>query len=146
MSKSKKTSDDSRIAKLAEEHAKQFDKFTEIEGLIIRGHILVERQLNYAIERHVANKNEYKDNRFTFSQKMILSQMLGITKHFKLELKHLNTLRNQIAHSLDFDKNRVDMIIKEVHKKKKEILDLKENRSKNFAIAISFICGAISAT
>jgi len=144
MSKSETNTEDERIAKLAEEHSKQFDKFTELEGLIIRGHILVERQLNYAIERNVAYKSEYKDNRFTFSQKMILSQMLGISKPFKQEIKALNILRNQIAHSLEFDEKRVDLIIQGVHKKESKILNLNNSKVKNFAISISFICGALS--
>jgi hypothetical protein len=146
MSKSQKNTEEAKIAKLAEEHSKQFDSFTELEGLVIRGHILVERQINYAIERHILNKNEYKDDRFTFSKKMILCKMLGISRHFNQEIKNLNTLRNQIAHSLEFDKNRVDIIIREVYKKKKELLNLNDSREKNFAISISFICGAISAT
>ncbi len=131
------------IKTLADQHANDFKRFTEIEGIIIRGHIVVERQLIRAIEMSVDKPGEFDPERLTFSNKLMVAHMLGISDLFKVELKSLNKLRNQVAHSLQFDTKMLHLIIDEVNKKQ-AVIDKSMPIEVQLGTAISFICGAIS--
>lgn len=124
---------------LASEFEKNFTNFSDIEGTIIRGHILIEQMLNHSIELTVPNKSEYKAEKFSFAQKVEIANMLGVSIEFKIELNALNKLRNQIAHSLKYDDKYIDVIINGVRKKKSEIFNNKTNKSSSLKVAISFI-------
>ena len=137
------TDENKELEKRAEEFASDFKKFTEIEGIIIRGHIVVERQLIKAIERTVSKPKEFEPERLSFSNKLMLTNMLGVSDVFKKELNALNKLRNQVAHSLKYDDKLIDLIIKEVNNKE-QIIDLKKITEEKLGTAISFISGAIS--
>ncbi|MBK7227240.1 MAG: hypothetical protein IPH96_18190 [Saprospiraceae bacterium] len=115
------TEENKELEKCAEEFASDFKKFTEIEGIIIRGHIVVERQLIKAIERTVSKPMEFEPERLSFSNKLMLSNMLGVSDLFKKELNALNKLRNQVAHSLKYDDKLIVLIIQEVNKKNKSL-------------------------
>jgi hypothetical protein len=131
------------IETLADQHANEFKRFTKLEGIIIRGHIVVERQLIRAIEMSVEKPNEFDPERLTFSNKLMLAHMHGISDLFKVELKSLNKLRNQVAHSLQFDTKLLSLIIDEVNKKQ-PLIDSTKPIEVQIGTAISFICGAIS--
>jgi hypothetical protein len=135
--------ENNELETFAKAHADAFTQLSEIEGIIIRGHILVERAINNAIEHTVINKEDYKSDRFTFSQKVIISNMFGLSSHFKLEINTLNKLRNQIAHTLEYDVKNVDIIINEIHKKEPKFINLEDSKIESLGKAISFMCGAI---
>ena len=135
---------DAELEGLALEYSKSFTKFSDIEGVIIRGHILIEQALNRSIELTVLNKSEYNADRFSFAQKIQIANMLGISEFFKTELNSLNKLRNQIAHSLKYEEKYIDVIIKGIYKKDSKLFGNKKDKYKSLIIAISFIAGAIS--
>jgi hypothetical protein len=134
--------DNGEINKEAEEFVSDFKRFTELEGIIIRGHIVVERQLIKAIEKSVAKPDEFVPERLSFSNKLMITHMLGISDKFKTELNSLNKLRNQVAHSLEYDNKLLQLIINEVNKKK-QITDKSTPIEAQLGTAISFISGAI---
>jgi hypothetical protein len=144
MAEENKTTEDKELESLANEFSKKFTAFTDIEGAIIRGHILVEQMLNKSIELTVLNKNEYKTDKFSFAQKAEIGNMLGISTEFKIELNALNKLRNQIAHSLKHEEKYIDVIINNVYNKKSDIFLDKKNKLNSLKTSISFMCGAIS--
>lgn len=132
---------------LAVKHSDDFKKFTDIEGVIIRGHILIEQNLNRSIELTVLLKDEYNADKFSFAQKVQIANMLGITRDFKIELNALNKLRNQIAHSLKYEEKYIDIVINEVNKKLKESHESFKNKNdklNSLIYSISFMCGSIS--
>ena len=131
------------IKTLADQHANDFKRFTEIEGIIIRGHIVVERQLIRAIEMSVDNPREFDPEKLSFSNKVMIAHMMGISDLFKVEFKSLNKLRNQVAHSLQFDTQLLHLIIDEVNKKQ-TVIEKSMPIEVQLGTAISFICGAIS--
>ncbi len=135
--------EDMELEILADEFAKNFTKFSDTEGAIIRGHILIEQMLNQSIELTVLNKSEFKADKFSFAQKTEIGNMLGISIEFKIELNALNKLRNQIAHSLKYEEKYIDVIINGVFSKKSEIFLNKKDKLASLKVAISFICGAI---
>lgn len=75
-----------KVEGLAKEFANLFTSFTDIEGVIIRGHILVEQNLNRAIEYTIIHPKEYRADKFTFAQKLNIANMLGITIGLKMSL------------------------------------------------------------
>ncbi|MBS5980216.1 MAG: hypothetical protein KIB51_10905 [Dysgonomonas mossii] len=132
-----------KIDELAKDFANSFTTFTDIEGVIIRGHILVEQHLSRAIENTVLRPEEYRADKFTFAQKLHIANMLGISTILKNELSLLNSLRNQIAHSLNYKEKHVVKIIEMTKAKHRE---WREDLPLNIGLrrAISFMCGYIS--
>jgi len=133
------------IEQLASKHANAFKQISELEGIVIRGQVMVEMAINHAILDCVSFPNEYKSEKFSFSQIVILGHMLGICTPFKAELNALNKLRNQIAHGTSFDDKYIRVIISEIKQKNAQIIQTNKPLATTLATAISFICGAISA-
>lgn len=135
---------DDKIQILAEEHAAAFTKLTEMEGMVIRGQVMVESNLNRAIQLSLHDKEEYKPDKFSFSQILIIGHMLGVSNAFKGELNALNKLRNQVAHGIAFDEKYIDIIIQEVKKKSPDSIKPDGPKIAALGAAISFICGALA--
>lgn len=131
------------IDKAAREHAESFKDFTDIEGVVIRGHIVIEKALIKSIKNIVYKESEFKPDKFSFSQKLTIARMYDIAGLFEKEINVLNKLRNQIAHSLEFDEKYIDLIIESVANKNKEREYLAGEKVENLKHAISFICGVI---
>ncbi len=120
-----------------------FKELSDIESIIIRGHILIEHELNDAITRSISNPSEFKSEKFTFSQKTILCYMIGIGNRFKSEINTINKLRNQIAHTLSYDEKYIDLILKEINLKSND-LHVGKSRVDALGASVSYICGALS--
>lgn len=77
-----------------------------IEVLVLRGHMLIERQLIQLIERDVAKPEALNLERMTFSSKISLAEALrgNQTRPWLWEaLRGVNKLRNSFAHKLEDD-------------------------------------------
>ncbi|MDI9313026.1 MAG: hypothetical protein QM535_22640 [Limnohabitans sp.] len=136
--------DDIVLENLANEFSNLFTKFTDIEGIIIRGHILVEQYLNKSIEQTVLHSAEFDVDKFSFAQKINIGNMLGISIDLKNELIALNKLRNQIAHSLKFENKYIELIINGIYSKNNKIFRDKNDKINSLITSISFICGYIA--
>ena len=78
---------------------------TDLGLLILKGHLLVEEQLDAFVEANCERPSDLKDARLTFHQKMRLCQALGgWPKDDPLWrfVVQLNSVRNKLAHNLDF--------------------------------------------
>lgn len=117
-----------KLLKLAEENNDLFKHLNELEGLIIRAHLIVEKNLNRIIEVVVINPS-YRPEKFSFSQKLEIAKMLGaIVPEFESPIRLLNKLRNQIAHSFHFDSSTLKDLTVQISKNFKNIADV-ENRN-----------------
>ena len=77
-----------------------------IEVLVLRGHILIERQLNRLIELQLPNPAALELERMRFSSKVRLAEALcghQVHEWVWIALRSLNNLRNSLAHKLDDD-------------------------------------------
>ena len=84
-------------------------KAKDNETIILKGHLLMEYVLNGWIERsNVDLTDAYKG--FSFSHKL---KMFSIFCHTELidEMRQLNKLRNNIAHTLEYNESDVDKFI-----------------------------------
>ena len=120
-----------------------FNQLSDIEGIILKGHILLEHQLDIAISKEILNKNEYESDKFSFSQKVIIGNMLGICRAFKASINALNKLRNQIAHSLKYEEELMIDLLKPINKKY-SFIKVSANDLPNLKKGISAICYGIS--
>ena len=81
---------------------------------VLRGHLLVEYLLNKIIESKCKNSNTIlKDSRsYTFLVKLQLVYSMGLIPEcvWKNAAK-INKIRNELAHNLDFDEKKIDMIL-----------------------------------
>lgn len=75
--------------------------------IVLKGHLLVEQQLEQIIQKVVAHGAVLDEARFTFAQKVLLAKSMCWSHHESPIwnfIEALNTLRNDIAHSLGSDK------------------------------------------
>jgi hypothetical protein len=120
------------------------EKCYDIEMTIIRGQILIEHLLDRFIESSIKSPKEFDRTRFTFSEKLQISLMLGLPEGIKDEITLIYKLRNQIAHKLSYDNDQLTILLKKIsryhniHKKGMPLII--ETR-----FAISFICGVVYA-
>jgi hypothetical protein len=130
-----------KYGKLIFEH---LEKCYDVEMTIIKGQILIEHLLDRFIESSIKIPKEFDRSRFTFSEKLQFSLMLGLPKGIKEEITLIYKLRNQIAHKLSYDNDQLLSLLKKIsryHKIQKEGIPLIiETR-----FAISFICGVVYA-
>lgn len=144
MNKSVSKRDRENAEKLSDEFIKLFNEFSQIEGLIVRGHILIEQALNKQIKQNIKNKTAYNPDKLSFSNKLMIADMLGITRKLTRPLRSLNKLRNQIAHSLDYDNKLILSIISDVQNASKSSVIPKNSIEENVASAIAYMCGWLS--
>lgn len=79
-------------------------KCTDLENLIIKGHLIIEQSINKFIQSQAIAKTNLDD--VPFSTKVKIAQLLGLFHNKNSPYKNiilLNRLRNSIAHKLDTD-------------------------------------------
>lgn len=78
------------------------DDHVPLEVLILRGHLLIEAQLDALIEARLRKLKPYRDARLAFSAKLKIAEALyGDVGVRWLAVRELNTIRNSLAHHLD---------------------------------------------
>lgn len=81
----------------------------DMDNLILKGHLMTERALQYYINENAKKKVNFKKVRFTYSNKMEIAKLLGLFENGNSQLYGLlillNKLRNSIAHSVEYDSN-----------------------------------------
>lgn len=112
---------DTESEEYGKEYVRNLGKFSELETMIIRSHLLTEHSLDVAIQKTVLHGEKYESDRFTFYHKVVIAEMLGLTMYAE-SIRALNTLRNQIAHNLRFESKYVDRIINEKSKDMSDVV------------------------
>lgn len=79
----------------------------DMDNLILKGHLMTERALQYYINVKAIKKVNFKKVRFTYLNKLEVAKLLGLFENEETNLytllKLLNGLRNSIAHNVGFD-------------------------------------------
>lgn len=89
----------------------------DMDNLILKGHLLTERALQYYINVNAKIKVNFKKVNFTYSNKIEIARLLGLFENgnktlYEL-LKLLNKLRNSIAHNVDYDEDLINKFLAE---------------------------------
>lgn len=84
-----------------------------LELVILKCHLLIEYMFDEFIDLMAPTEGIIKNERFTFKQKEALVHMLGFTGGpiFFPSVDLLNKLRNQVAHTLEINRDTVDELI-----------------------------------
>jgi hypothetical protein len=78
---------------------------TDLGLLILKGHLMIEEQLDAFVAANCERPNDLKDARLTFYQKMCLCQAMGGWPKDDPLWKfvgRMNSVRNKLAHTLEF--------------------------------------------
>ncbi|MDB5136099.1 MAG: hypothetical protein JWP37_2702 [Mucilaginibacter sp.] len=143
-------------------------KCKDFDTAIVKGHLLTEYALEKFIEMKSIEKINIQEARFTYSNKVEVSKILGLFKLNKSlynELKLLNKLRNSIAHKLEYDMMILNEFLKNFDSQLFSKLDPRFNNLEKdisitikssgeeeykikgdhlmFCLHVSFICGTI---
>lgn len=119
-----------------------------VELTILKGHILIEYMLNHFIDKVTEEKVDFESNRFSFSQKIYLAELLGIkSKEINDQINLVNKLRNDIAHRLTYNKQHLGTLLSNIGKKYPTIIELKKSQNITIATvgAMTWICANIYA-
>lgn len=77
--------------------------------IVLKGHLLIEEQLESIIKIIVAHGDVLEDARLTFDNKLTIAKSMCWSRHQSemwIAIEKLNTLRNDLAHKLDSPKLR----------------------------------------
>lgn len=102
--------------KLLEEYCAETDRLwerdTQTIGRILRSHLFVEHHLNEYLQVNNPGLGLVEDARLTFAQKVnLLGKADTYLAHYIRGIKHLNTIRNRIAHNLSADLTEADTAV-----------------------------------
>ena len=85
-----------------------------LELVILKCHLLIEYMFDEFIDLMAPTEGAIKNERFTFKQKEALVHMLGFPGNpiFLPTVDLLNKIRNQVAHTLEINRDTIDELIK----------------------------------
>lgn len=97
MPRHKELSDDSKRAV-----TKAIYTATQIEEVILKGHLYIEYFLNELFLANWPSEGEKLLDRFSFEQKVVIAEGTSLLKHADVvaNLRSINQIRNSLAHSL----------------------------------------------
>ncbi len=87
-----------------------FEKEEGTIGRVLKCHLIIEKHLNDLLEFHLGSKLNLEKARLSFKQKLTILE--GISDEFFIYVKginEINSLRNKIAHRLDYDINESNL-------------------------------------
>lgn len=102
-----------------------FGAFDETALIILKGHLLVEETLDEIIQRFVFHAEFVEAANLRFAQKLQIARSMSLDEHENTMWEigaRLNTLRNELAHSLESDRRA---------KKTKALVDAYVQEAKN---------------
>lgn len=126
------------------------EDFNELDLCLIKCHLLIEHSIIFFINKQSKSDVKVEKMRFTFSQKVKICEILGlfngekgkIIKHF---LEEINSIRNQIAHNLAYDRSSLEKLLNiDINDKSRSISINKHDTTRDkLTYLTSFFCGAI---
>lgn len=96
--------------KLNEMVSKLFEKEEGTIGRVLKCHLVIEKYLNDLLNFHLGPKLDLEKVRLSFNQKLFILE--GISDEFFIYgkgIREINSLRNRIAHRLDYDINESNL-------------------------------------
>ena len=110
--------DNKSIANSMRKFSRHLGSLDDITLIILRGHLLIESEIDQVLENQLKWSKPVKDSRFRFSDKVkITKALLGKDESVRLKLHlvdKLNKLRNNLAHNLSpTDNGELDCLITE---------------------------------
>jgi hypothetical protein len=107
-------------------------KGEDMLGIVVRGHIHVESQLEHLLETLVPYPQYLKELNLDYAGKVHVAVAMGLRPEYAAPLKTLGSIRNRFAHRLDTDlsKNDTENLYKVLHPDDKNIVQQTYERIK----------------
>lgn len=114
-------------------------------GLIIKGHLFVEFIINQIILKRCKSPKEIlKDSRaYPFSVKLQLIYSMGLLPNpIYRNVRKINRIRNELAHNLEIDYNKIDFIFHRTDGKEVSVKKMAQKKKYPERHYIKMLCGA----
>lgn len=132
-------------------YSKHFPRTDDLTLIIIKGHLLIEVEINTLLMLLVKNIKHLEKAKLTFYQKNCLLESLLLKGNIKgtifKKIEMINNIRNQIAHNLEpkaLDEKVRDLLYCLLPEWKDMIGDKDKNQFKLLRIAFSQLLGQLS--
>lgn len=126
-----------------------FPKSNELDIWVLKGHLLIEEQINRLIEQGMCEKKYLKEARLSSSQKINIAQAMMSRSGFEREwefIENLNSIRNKLAHRVEVEQlgEIVDKAIEPFMAKSFKKSKTKAQRIERLEFCISITLGMLS--
>ena len=136
------------LAKLSEDIQQKLKshlpRSRNLEIVILKCHILIEYMFDQFIDLIAPTEGVIENERFTFKQKESIVYMLGFPADpvFFPSIDLLNTIRNQVAHTLSVDRALIDKLIRINSEDPDDVKGLSDQQRASAIKQITkFLCG-----
>tara|TARA_Y100001963_G_scaffold159828_1_gene265535 strand:+ start:344 stop:859 length:516 start_codon:yes stop_codon:yes gene_type:complete len=124
-------------------------KSKDLDLWILKGHLLIEEQVNRLIEQGMCDTRYLKEARLSSQQKIKIAQAMTGKGYFEREwdfIESLNSIRNKLAHKVEVDnlESIVDCVIKPFMSSRFKKSRTKSDRVERFEFCISMTIGILS--
>ncbi|EAQ95973.2 hypothetical protein [Congregibacter litoralis] len=133
---------------------KHLDDAYDIETILIKGHLIIEQALNEWLGLYINNEKRLRGLGLTFSRKIDLAVALHRNPPKRMDslvqqLREINRLRNKLAHKLDFDVHKDELVtwcksVSEIEYGMNKEATLKRNVIVAFSALTAFLVGLIA--
>ncbi|WP_374428714.1 hypothetical protein [Tabrizicola sp.] len=139
-----------RIAKELREIGKKFPRTQNVEYALLKAHLIIEYAITQYIRGYATVAVTDKDIRLSFSQKLEVAYLLGFGANDPILLptvEGINRLRNQIAHTFELDRVRLDEVFR-INSEDYENFSIKDDRERvtHLRWIARYICAIIPGT
>ncbi len=128
---------------------KHMPRSNDLTLIILKGHLLIEQEMNDIINSSLIYPKALLEARLTFSQRLALLKSLygvtGVDYAYDI-IEQLNILRNKLVHNLeinDLQKNIIKFVqdIEKLTNPESDIQNSKITLEKRLASSMAFLCG-----
>lgn len=128
---------------------KHMPRTKDITMIILKGHLLVEQEMNDILDDNLTESKALLDARMTFSHRLaVIKSIYGSFNRSKFpytQIKKLNALRNQLVHNIepkDLEKNIV-AFVQEIEDRESKVKFSKMKLENRLKRSIAYLCGLI---
>lgn len=124
---------------------------TDLTLLVLKGHLLVEEQINWALSEVMPNPAALDDARLTFSQRIKLLRALNSNEIVDRALgfaERLNTMRNMLAHQLEpagLEESVKKFVTEVAASMPVQRFEVQGTPNLHVAMCVAYICGLLYA-
>jgi hypothetical protein len=121
-------------------------RLQDLTLIVLKGHLLIEEQLEYFMDQAARAPEQLRDARLTYAQKLQLVRALSGMNGEELDFaKAINGIRNGLAHRAEVKDlpNRIDVLLRQHNKQVPRNLT-RCQRAAWLRAQLVFVCGALN--
>lgn len=130
---------------IADRFSRLMSRLQDMTLLVLKGHLLIEEQLEYFLEQAARAPRQLMDARLTYAQKLQLVRALcGMSGEEFDFAKAISAIRNSLAHRADADElpSRIDALLRQFNKEVPQKLTPRQ-RAAWLRTQLAGVCGTL---